>query len=50
MPVDNANDEIAEASVVKADVIAECRARRPISYKEYYDKHRAAAMASLQEA
>ena len=40
-------EEFSEASVVKADVIAECLARRPISYKEYYDKHRSAAMASF---
>ena len=42
MPVDYSTDELAEDSVVKADVIAECLAQRAISCKEYYDKHTSA--------
>ena len=42
-----ATEEFAEDTVVKADVIAECLAKRPLSHHEYYAKHGTAAIVSV---
>ena len=49
MPSDYATNELAEDTVVKAEVIVECLAMLLLLLKEYYAKHRAAAMAPVQE-